>query len=137
MKKVLMLVLAFFIILPAVEVSAAYVYVPNFYNITSNKIEERIRFIGMDQKNYQGVNYTSWKYQCVDGKGNIYIEKYIKRIASKPTFKFIGQDSNGWYFVYTGAQAKYLKMLAGSFHIQVSKIGNNVFVNMVAGMYPD
>lgn len=59
MKKVLMLVISFFILVPAFKVFAAYVYVPNFYNITSNKFEERVRFNGMEQESYQGVNYTA------------------------------------------------------------------------------
>ena len=137
MKKFLMPVLAFFIILPAVEVSAAYVYVPDFYNTVGQSTKERIRFLGMEQKNYQGVNYTEWRYLIVDREfANMYMDMYISKISQRPDFRLLGQGSNTWGFEYTGSQAQYLKKFGGRFHVMVERAGYEVGVVMVAGMYP-
>ena len=138
MKRFLIsFLLAFVILIPTFAVEAAYIYVPNFYNITSNRIEERIRYTGMDKKNHNGVYYTSWHYICVDGKTNQYVNKYINKLNSKRNIQQVGHDSGNWYFVYTGSQAKYIKAINNSFHIHVGVSGRNVVVNLVGGMYPE
>ena len=141
MKKVLMLVLAFFIILPAVEVSAAYVYVPDFYNTVGQSTKERIRFLGMNQKNDRGVNYTEWNYVIVDRElANMYMDMYISKISQRYDFHLITQGSKQgvdiWIFEYTGNQAQYLEKFRDRYHVLVVRRGYNVTVNMVAGMYP-
>lgn len=136
MKKFLPILLAALLLIPAMAAEAAYVTIPNFGNITRNNIEERTRFLGMEQNEYNGVKYTRWTYQVVDGKANQYFSKYIKRLNNKHSLQLVGQDGSNWYFRYTGGQAKYLKMLDGSFHIHVGISGNYIVVDMVAGMYP-
>ena len=137
MKKILMaLLVTVAMLLPTIAVEAAYVLVPNFYDITSNKIEERIRFTGMDQRSSNGVNYTRWNYICVDGKTSQYVSKYIKKMNSKHDIQQVGSNSGNWYFQYTGGQAKYLSTFSGGFHIHVGVSGRNVVVDLVAGMYP-
>ena len=37
-------------------------YIPNFYNMNSNRIKLRIYFDGLAQEILNGVKYTSWKY---------------------------------------------------------------------------
>ena len=140
MKKVLMLALAFFIIVPAVEVSAAYVYVPDFYDTVRQSTKERIRFLGMEQKNYQGVNYTEWNYLIVDRElANMYMDMYISKISQRPDFQLMGQESEpgmvSWGFEYTGSQSQYLQRIEGC-HVIVARFGYEVVVVMVAGMYP-
>ena len=135
MKKFLPIMLAALIIFPAIA-EAAYVTVPNFGNITRNNIEERTRFLGMEQNEYNGVKYTRWTYQVVDGKANQYFSKYINRLNSKHNINLVMNDGSNYYFVYTGGQAKYLKMLDGSFHIHVGISGSYIVVDLVAGMYP-
>ena len=138
MKKFLMTTLfAFAILIPTFTVEAAYVLVPNFRNMTSNRIEERIRYTGMEQKNYNGVHYTSWHYVCVDGKTDKYVSKYINKLNSKHNIQQVGHSGGDWYFRYSGNQARYLKMFDGSFHIHVGVSGRNVVVNLVGGMYPE
>lgn len=138
MKKFLLsLLLSIIILMPAIAVEAAYVYVPNFHNMTSNRIEERIRYTGMEQRNQNGVNYTSWHYVCVDGKTSNYVDKYIKKLNAKHNIKQVGHSGGNWYFLYTGNQASYLKTFSGGFHIHVGVSGRNVVVNLVAGMYPE
>lgn len=136
MKKFLPILLAALIIFPAFA-EAAYVSIPSFYDVTSNRIEKRIEYLGMDQNSYEGVNYTHWKYRVVDGNTGKYLERYLKKLNRKHTLELIHQDSNNWYFVYKGGQAKYLKMLGGAFHIHVGASGNDVVVDMVAGIYPE
>lgn len=131
------LVLAFALVLPTAAVEAAYVLVPNFYNMTSNRIQERIRYTGMDQKNHNGVHYTSWHYVCVDGKTNQYVSKYIKKLNSKHNIRQVGHNGGNWYFVYNGNQAHMLKTFDGGFHIHVGVSGRNVVVDLVGGMYPE
>ena len=137
MRKLLAAVLlAMAILLPTAITEAAYVIVPNFRDITSNRIEERIRFLGMDQLSHGGVNYTRWNYECVDGKTSDYVNKYINKCKSQRDLQLIDQGNGNWYFVYTGNQKQYLKKLNGEFHMSVRRSGNSVVVNMVGGMYP-
>ena len=138
MKNFLVIcMLAVAILIPTAIVEAAYVHVPNFRAMTSNKIQERIRFTGMDQKSSNGVNYTRWNYICVDGKTSQYVNKYLKKLNSKHNISSVGSNGNNWYFVYSGSQAKYLNTFSGGFHIHVGVSGNNVVVDLVAGMYPE
>lgn len=139
MKKIVVsLLVAVAALLPTIAVEAAYVLVPNFYDVTSNRIEERIRFrfTEMDQKSADGVNYTRWKYICVDGKTLQYVDKYLKQLNAKYDIQQVGSNGNNWYFVYSGSQAKYLNMFSGGFHIHVGVSGHNVVVDLVSGMYP-
>ena len=137
MKKFFVpLLLAMALLLPTAITEAAYVLVPNFRDITSNRIEERIRFLGMDQKSHNGVNYTRWNYECVDGKTSDYVNKYINKCKSQRDLQLVGQSSGNWYFVYTGGQAKFLTKINGEFHMHVRRSGDSVVVNLVGGMYP-
>ena len=138
MKKFLLpLLLAITLLIPTVTVEAAYVLVPNFYNMTSNRIQERIRYTGSEQRNHNGVNYTSWHYTCVDGKTSQYVNKYINKLNSKHNIQQVGHNGGNWYFVYNGNQAHMLKTFSGGFHIHVGVSGRDVVVNLVAGMYPE
>ena len=138
MKKFLLpMLLAFAIIIPAIQVQAAYVYVPNFYNMAPNRTKERIRMTGHEQRTHNGVNYTQWSYTCLDGNGGIYIRNYLNKIQRKAHFQLVGQNGGNYYFAYTGNQAHMLKKFSGGFHVHVGVSGNNVVVNMVAGMYPE
>lgn len=49
------------IMIPSLTVEAAYVHIPSFYDITSNRIEKRVDFPGMEQKYHKGVYYAHWK----------------------------------------------------------------------------
>ena len=61
MKKFLLpMLVTFAVLIPTITVEAAYVLVPNFRDITSNRIEERIRFINMEQRRSDSVSYTGW-----------------------------------------------------------------------------
>ena len=131
------LLFAFLVFIPATFVEAAYIYVPNFYNMASNRIELRIHFDGTEQKSLNGVKYTSWHYTVHDGKTHEYVNKYIRKINSKHDFHLVEQDGNSWYFAYTGGQAKYVKAFGGNFHVHVGMSGDRVVVNMVAGMHPE
>lgn len=138
MKKFLLpLLITFAVLIPTITVEAAYVLVPNFRDITSNRIEERIRFIGMDQRSSDGVNYTRWNYVCVDGKTSQYVSKYLGKLNSKHNIQQVGSNGGNWYYRYSGAQAKYLNIFKGGFHIHVGVSGNNVVVDLVGGMYPE
>ena len=138
MKKFLAtLLFALLVSIPATFVEAAYIYVPNFYNMANNRIELRIHFDGTEQKSLNGVKYTSWHYTVHDGKTHEYVNKYIKKINSKHDFHLVEQDGNSWYFAYTGGQAKYVKAFGGNFHVHVGMSGDRVVVNMVAGMHPE
>lgn len=138
MKKFLLpMLLALAILFPTMQVSAAYVFVPNFRKMTSNTMQIRIKYDGMEQKNNNGVAYTSWHYTCLDGKTADYVAKYIKRIGNRPDFQLLGQSGANWFFAYKGGQARYLKAFDGGFHVHVGASGNDVVVNMVAGMYPE
>ncbi len=136
MKKFFAAILFALMILPALTVEAAYVTVPNFYNMAVNKYHKRIEFNGMDQLSHNGVKYTRWNYTVCDGETSKYVNKYLKRLDSKHKISLVGSNGNNWFFVYSGGQAKYLKALNGSFHIHVGVSGNRVVVDMVAGMYP-
>lgn len=137
MKKFLLpLLVTLAILIPTIAVEAAYVHVPNFREMTSNRIQERIRFTGMEQRSAGGVNYTRWNYICVDGKTSQYVNKYLKKLNSKHNISSVGSNGNNWYFVYSGSQAKYLNTFSGGFHIHVGVSGSNVVVDLVAGMYP-
>lgn len=138
MKKFLLpMLLALAILIPSAQAQAAYVHVPNFRNMTSNRIEERIRYTGMDKKNYNGVHYTSWHYVCVDGKTSQYVSKYINKLNSKHDIQQVGHKGGNCFFAYTGKQAKYVKTFDGGFHIHVGVSGNNVVVNLIGGLYPE
>lgn len=138
MRKVLLAtLLSFVILIPTFTVEAAYVLVPNFRNMTSNRIEERIRYTGMEQKNHNDVHYTSWHYVCVDGKTGQYVNKYINKLNAKHNIQQVGHNGGDWYFRYSGNQAHMLKMFNGGFHIHVGVSGRNVVVNLVGGMYPE
>ena len=138
MKKFLAtLLFALLVFIPATFVEAAYIYVPNFYNMASNRIELRIHFDGTEQKSLDGVKYTSWQYTVHDGKTYEYVSKYIKKINSKHDFHLVRQNGNNWFFAYTGSQAKYVQAFGGKFHVHVQMSGDNVVVNMVAGMHPE
>ena len=117
---------------------AAYIYIPNFREIVSNSITLRIEFLGMDQKSYNGVKYTSWKYNVVDGKTGEYINKYIKKCTSRRfSFTLLDSDSTLWLLRYHGGQAKYVDAFEDSFHMFIERNGSRVNVNVVAGMYPE
>lgn len=138
MKKFLLsLLIALAVLMPTIAVEAAYVLVPNFYNMTSNRIEERIRFTGMDQRSAGGVNYTRWNYICVDGKTSQYVDKYLKKLNGKHNIQYVGSKGNNWYFLYNGSQAQYLNKFSDGFHIHVGVSGHNVVVDLVGGMYPE
>ncbi|MBQ9487059.1 MAG: hypothetical protein IJU91_04550 [Selenomonadaceae bacterium] len=138
MKKFLLSILVTLaVLLPTIAVEAAYVHVPNFRSMASNKIQERIRFTGMNQLSANGVNYTRWNYICVDGKTSQYVNKYLKKLNGKHNISSVGSNGNNWYFVYSGSQAKYLNTFSGGFHIHVGVSGSNVVVDLVAGMYPE
>ena len=138
MKKFLAtLILALAIVVPALTVEAAHIYVPNFYNMAVNKYQKRISFDGMEQLSNNGVRFTRWHYTVVDGKLSTYVSKYLNRIGTKHAFQQVGQNGNNWYFAYSGGQARYINAFAGGFHIHVGVSGNNVIVDMVAGMYPE
>ena len=136
MKKFFAAILFALMILPALTVEAAHVYVPNFYNMAVNKYHKRIEFNGMDQLSHNGVKYTRWNYTVCDGETSKYVNKYLKRLGSKHNISLVGSNGNNWFFVYSGGQAKYLTALNGSFHIHVGVSGNRVVVDLVAGMYP-
>ncbi|MBQ7630902.1 MAG: hypothetical protein IJS81_11955 [Selenomonadaceae bacterium] len=131
------LLLALAIVVPALTTEAAYVFLPNFYDITSNRIEKRIDFLGMDQKSHNGVYYAHWKYEVCDGKTSEYVDRYINKIDSKHDFRLIGRDGNHWYFLYTGNQAQYIKPINGSFHVHVGRSGNKVVVDCAGGIHPE
>ena len=138
MKKFLLpMLLALAILIPSAQVQAAYVLVPNFYNMASNRIEEHIRFNGADQEKHNGVSYTSWHYTCVDGNTYEYVNRYIRKIDSKHDFRQVGHKGNNWYFAYTGSQAKFVTAFNGGFHVHVGVSGDDVDVNLVAGLYPE
>lgn len=138
MKKFLAtFLLALAIVVPTLTVEAAYVLVPNFYDITSNRIEKRIDFLGMEQKTLNGVRYTRWNYEVCNGKQSEYISKYVKKCASKYNLQLVGQKNGNWYFRYTGSQAKYVTALEGSFHMHIGISGRRVVVDLAAGMYPE
>ena len=138
MKKFLVpLMLAFAILIPAAQTQAAYVLVPNFRNMASNRIEEHIRFINMDHMKHNGVAYTSWHYVCVDGNTAQHVGNYIRKLDSKHDIQQVGHNGGNWYFAYTGGQAKFVTAFDGGFHIHVQASGNNVDVNLVAGLYPE
>ena len=138
MKKFL---LSFFIagaiLIPTFAVEAAYVYVPNFYNMTSNRIKERIRMTGHEQRTHNGVKYTHWSYVCLDENGGKYINKYLNKLKRKPRFQLVGQNGGNYYFAYIGNQTHLLKQFNGGFHVHVGISGNNVVVDLVSGMYPE
>lgn len=125
------------VLLIAAQVEAAYVLVPNFSNMTNNRIEEHIRYTGSDQKNHNGVHYTSWYYVCVDGKTSQYVNKYINKLNAKHDIQQVGHNGGDWYFRYSGSQAQMLKMFNGGFHIHVGVSGRKVVVDLVGGMYPE
>ncbi len=131
MKKFLLILLAL-IIFPVVS-AKSYLTVPNFRNITSNNVEERIEFLGTEQREYKGVNFTCWKYRVIDGNEDKYVSDYINQLKSR--YNFIG-DINGenWFFEYTGKEAENLPKIAGVFHIHVESSGSYVSVNLVDGM---
>lgn len=138
MKKFLLpMLVTLAVLIPTITVEAAYVLVPNFRDITSNRIEERIRFINMEQRRSDGVNYTRWNYICVDGKTAQYVSKYLGKLNSKHNIQEIGSNGGNWYFRYSGAQSKYLNSFNGGFHIHVGVNSNNVVIDLVGGMYPE
>lgn len=122
---------------PALTVEAAYVTVPNFYNMAVNKYHERIRYEGTEHLSHNGVKYTSWNYTVCDGETSKYVNKYLKRLNSKHNINLVGQNGNDFYFAYSGGQAKYLTPFGGGFHIHVGVSGSSVVVDLVAGMYPE
>ena len=136
MKKFFAAILLALTIALPLTVEAAYVTVPNFYNMAVNKYHKRIEFNGMDQLSLNGVKYTRWNYTVCDGETSKYVNKYLKRLNSKHNINLVGSNGNNWFFVYSGSQAKYLKTLNGSFHIHVGVSGSSVVVDLVAGMYP-
>ena len=129
-------VFAIMIILPVMTAEAAYILVPNFYDITSNKIERRIDYQGTDHESYKGVNYTRWHYEVCDGQEDKYIDRYIRKCLSQHSLQLIGEDGNDWYFLYIGNQARYIEKLNGDFHMHVGISGSHVVVDLVSGMYP-
>ena len=135
MKKVAILLFAVVtFVLLATPAEAAYVHIPSFYDITSNKIEKRIDFLGMEEKSYKGVYYAHWKYEVCNGKTREYVNKYINKIDSRHDFRLIGRDGNHWYFIYTGNQT--VKPINGNFHIHVGVNGRNVVVDCAGGIHP-
>lgn len=129
-------ILALAVAVPALTTEAAYVHIPSFYDVTSNRIEKRIDFLGMDQKKHKGVYYAHWKYLVCNGKTSEYVNKYVKKLNSKHDFRLIGSDANNWYFEYTGNQAQYIKPINGQFHVHVGRSGNNVVVDCAGGIHP-
>ena len=131
-----MFLFALTIMIPALTVEAAYVHIPSFYDITSNRIEKRVDFPGMEQKYHKGVYYAHWKYEVCNGKTSEYVDRYIRKLDSRHDFRLLGREGNHWYFLYTGNQAQYIKPLNGSFHVHVGRSGNNVVVDCAGGIHP-
>ena len=136
LKKSLLVLLALAFILPVLTAEAAYILVPNFRDITSNKIERRIDYQGTDHLSYNGVNYTRWNYEVVDGREDEYIDKYIRKCSSRHDLQLLGRNGSDWFFLYTGGQAKFIKKLGDKFHMHVGISGSHVVVDLVGGMYP-
>lgn len=141
MKKLLSIILALAILIPAMNVSASEVFIPNFSDIVSNRFQTRIEFLGKEKKTYNGVDYTTWVYRCLDGKENEYIDEYIKQLSGRYDLRLIGKDNSNdrrsWYFIYTGVQAKNMKLIDNNFHIHVGISENVVFINLVSGINPE
>ena len=130
--------LALAVLIPTMKVEAAYILVPNFYNMTSNRIELRIDYIDMEHRKYKDVNYTRWYYQVMDEKRDKYVDKYIQAcLARKYRLELVGESNNDWYFVYNGAQSQYIKKIDGKFHMHVGVSGNQVIVDLTSGMLPE
>ena len=123
MKKFFSLILTLAIFIPALQVSAADIFIPNFSDIVSNRFQKRIEFVNRENKNLNGVEYTMWVYRCLDGKENEYINRYIQQLSGKYDIQIIGKENNvnkkSWYFLYTGTQSNNLKLLNNTFHIHV------------------
>ncbi len=119
---------------------AAYITIPNFYLMANNSFVERIRYLGSEQLKYKGVHYVKWEYLCVDGKTDQYVARYLRRLADKGECKLIEEtqtkDMSTYFFIYTGAQAKYIQKIADGFHVAVIVNGDKVRVCMVGGIYP-
>ena len=135
MKKFLLILLAL-IIFPVVSVKS-YLTVPNFRNITSSNVEERIEFLGTEQREYEGVNYTCWKYRVIDGNEDKYVSDYINQLKSRSKFLSNVNREKNWFFEYTGKQSENLPKIAGVFHIHVESSESYVSVNLVDGMYTE
>ena len=139
MKKFLTVtILSVAILIPTIQVEAAYVTIPNFYNITSNKIEKRIEYLGTKDiwMGAEEVKVKAWRYYVCDGKTDEYVAKYIRRLSSKHSFQLIIDDSALYVFEYTGSQARYIQKVDDMWHIAVRVRGDIVDVVLVPGIYP-
>lgn len=135
MKKFLPIVLALALMIPATEVFAA-IYIPSFYDITSNSVKKRIDFQGMQEKSHNGMKYTQWTYEVLDGKTSEYVSKYVRRFSSSPLYTLVGQDGSNWYFTSKKAQSRNIRMLDNAFHFHVGVSGDYVIVNCASGVIP-
>jgi len=138
MKKFILGLLVVVSMIFTANAEAAYIYIPNFRDLVSNKYELHIEFLGMDQKSSNGVNYTCWKYNVVDGKTGEYLDRYINKCTSnRYSFRLIERNSNEAILSYHGRQAKFVQSFKGGFHMYIERSGSRVNINVVGGMYPD
>ena len=130
--------LSILILIPAIQVEAAYVTIPNFYDITSNRIEKRIEYLGTDEGFFgsNNVKVKVWQYYVCNGKTDEYVSKYIRRLSSRHSIQLLAHDTDVWLFKYTGSQAKYLQSIDDMCHIAVRVSGDYVDVFLVPGIYP-
>ena len=138
MKKFLAtIILSLSILIPAIQAEAAYVLVPNFYDMAVNKFQQRIAYLGRSETTFSGgVTVSVWQYTVCDGNVAKYVTKYIRKLSSKHNIQLVASDNNAWLFEYTGGQARYLKKAANLWHIGVYVDGYDVSVFLVPGVYP-
>lgn len=141
MRKILPILLAALIIFPAVTVQAwhdAAQYIPHFNDMASNSMKMRIRFIGMEESDIDGVFCRIWKYRVEDDKTSAeeYVDKYTRKLTSKSWCELVGSTRNERFFVVESNWD--LKKIGGICHFFVTFDNTGrVYVVCTRGIIPD
>ena len=132
MKKFLMLVLAFFIIVPAVKVSAAYVTIPPFESLD----HENIELLRKEHK----YHVTGVLFYIKNGNGISYAEKYTQDLISQNNFKIVKENYDAslnmleYDLIYIGSNADKMKTIEKNQHMMIIGSADSVDFMFVDGI---
>ena len=115
MKKIFIIIFAVVLILPALNVEAAYVIIPDFVNMDRNNIE----FAGKEQKN--GI--TALEFNILNGEGKRYAFDYTFKLIGRGDFQPTSEgypENHQWNLSYKGTHSKNMKAM--------SDLGNHILI---------
>ena len=132
MKKILMLALAIFIILPSVEVSAAYVTIPPFESLGGENI--------VLVRNEHKYHVTGRVFYIKNDNGLNYAANYTQSLVSQYNFKIVNQNYDAslnlleYDLVYIGANADKMKPIEKNTHMMITGSADSVDFMFVDGI---